>query len=138
MCMCFSNFHFFQLARRRGLDVSSSDVDMPENKDEVDKDGAKPMSQEEQVEERQTEEDEMQELGDDEDTYSQRNLQSQAKLLYSENEEDLLPPVAYFRKFMSKSMHPPISSFMELNILPRFVQLLSIAKDPKLHVRLCD
>ena len=134
----FPNFYFFQLARRRGLDVLSNDVDISENEDKVDEDGPQSMSQEGQMAARKTEEDEMQELGDDEDTYSQRNLESQAKLLYSENEEDLLPPVVYFRKFMSKSMHPPISSFMELNILPRFVQLLSIAKDPKLHVRLCN
>ena len=131
-------FHFFQLARRRGLSASSIDVDIPENKDSVDEDGPQPMSQEGQMEERQTEEDEMQEPGDDEDPYSQRNLESQAKLLYSENEDNLLPPVVYFRKLMSKSADPPISSFMELNILPRFVQLLSIAKDPKLHVRLCN
>ena len=111
---------------------------MPENKDKVDKDGAQPLSQEEQFEERKAEEDEMQEPGDDEDPYSQKNLESQAKLLYSEKEEDLLPPVVYFRKLVSKSANPPISSLMELNILPRFVQLLSITKDPKLHVRLCD
>ena len=111
---------------------------MSENEDKVDEDGPQSMSQEGQMEARKTEEDEMQEPGDDEDTYSQRNLESQAKLLYSENEEDLLPPVVYFRKFISQSGDPPISSFMELNILPRFVQLLSIAKDPKLHVRLCD
>ena len=114
---------------------------MPENKDEVDEDGAQPLSQEGQMKIlyfMKTEEDEMQEPGDDEDTYSQRNLESQAELLYSENEDDLLPPVVYFRKFMSTPPNPPISSLMELNILPRFVQLLSIAKDPKLHVRLCE
>ena len=87
---------------------------MPENKYEVDKDGAQPLSQEGQVEIlyfMKTEEDEMQEPGDNEDTYSQRNLESQAELLYSEN-EDLLPPVVYFRKFMSKSANPPISSLI--------------------------
>ena len=87
---------------------------MPENKDDFDKNGAQPLSQEEQVEERKTEEDKMQEPGDDKDAFSQRNLESQAKLLYSENEEDLLPPVVYFRKLVSKSANPPISSLMEL------------------------
>ena len=139
MCVhVFPNFHFFQLARRRSLDVSSNDVVIPENKDKADKDGARPLSQEGQLEEKRTEGDETQDPVNDEDLYSQRNLELQAKLLYSENEEDLLPPVVYFRNSLSLSRDPPISSLLELNILPRFVQLLSIAKDPKLHVRLCD
>ena len=151
-----------QLAKRRGINVSSDDVDLQEWKNDTDEDHSQPLSQGGQMDEQDVEQDEIQEQMDssvvsscqvmkkegsppdpkkqnEEDSYAQETLESQAKLLYSENEEDLLLPAVYFRKFMSQlsqSANPPISSFMELNILPRFVQLLSIAKDPKLHVRL--
>ena len=80
------------------------------------------------------------------DPHSQEEMEAQAKLLYSENESDLLEPVTYFRKILSVrnppiidfNILPPISKVIDLNILPRFVQLLSCAKDPVLHVRLLD
>ena len=71
------------------------------------------------------------------DPHSQEEMEAQAKLLYSENESDLLKSVIYFRKFLSV-FNPPISKVIDLNILPRFVQLLSCAKDPVLHVSLLD
>ena len=66
---------------------------------------------------------------------NQEQMEAQAKLLYSENESDLLEPVKYFRQMLSVR-DPPISEFIDLNILPRFVQLLSCAKDPVLRVGL--
>ena len=33
------------------------------------------------------------------DPYSQEEMEAEAKLLYSENERDLLEPIVYFRKF---------------------------------------
>ena len=71
------------------------------------------------------------------DPHSQEEMETQAKLLYSENERDLLEPVIYFRKILCVR-NPPISKVIDLNILPRFVQLLSCAKDPVLHVSLLD
>ena len=69
--------------------------------------------------------------------YTQENMEAKAKLLYSENESDLLESVKYFREMLSNNIHnPPISKFVDLNILPRFVQLLSCAKDPALCVGL--
>ena len=69
------------------------------------------------------------------DPYTQEKMEAEAKLLYSENESDLLEPVKYFRKMLSVC-NPPISEFIDLNILPRFVQLLSCTKDPVLRVGL--
>ena len=71
------------------------------------------------------------------DPYTQEKLEAKAKLLYLENDSDLLEPVVYFRKFLGV-VDPPISKVIDLNILPRFVQLLSCAKDPALHVSLVD
>ena len=71
------------------------------------------------------------------DPSSQENMEAKAKLLYSENDSDLLEAVVYFRKLLAVS-DPPISRIIDLNILPRFVQLLSCAKDPALHVSLLD
>ena len=70
-----------------------------------------------------------------ENPYTQEKMEAKAKLLYSENECDLLEPVRYFRRMLSVR-NPPISDFIDLNILPRFVQLLSCAKDPALCVGL--
>ena len=71
------------------------------------------------------------------DPHSQEEMEAQAKLLYSENERDLLESVIYFRKILCVR-NPPISKVIDLNILPQFVQLLSCAKNPVLHVSLLD
>ena len=82
-------------------------------------------------------EDDMNKDKKENDPHSQEEMEAQAKLLYSENERDLLEPVTYFRKMLSV-VNPPISKVIDLNILPRFVQLLSCAKDPALRVCLIE
>ena len=71
------------------------------------------------------------------DPYTQEEMEAKAKLLYSENDSDLLEPVVYFRRYLAVD-DPPIAKVIDLNILPRFVQLLSCAKDPVLHVCLIE
>ena len=71
------------------------------------------------------------------DPYTQEEMEAKAKLLYSKNGSDLLEPVTYFRKMLSVQ-DPPITKVIDLNVLPRFVQLLSCAEDPALRVSLLD
>jgi hypothetical protein len=127
-----------QFAMKRELGSKSIDSIPLENNEQ-------PISQWQTVQEETTEEDEMQQEPDvhkkeEKNLYTSKEIKEQAKLLYSENEEDLLGPVSYFRKYLVEKCMPSCesgdvvnaSSVVDLGILPRIMELLSTAKGHEL------
>jgi hypothetical protein len=64
----------------------------------------------------------------------QAELEEHVKMLNSEKEEDLRHSVAFFEKSLEDEYDPPVFAILDLNILPRCIQLLSSPKYAQLHM----
>jgi hypothetical protein len=93
---------------------------------------------EEEAEERYSGSEESDEVDEGKvDSKFRAELETHVKLLHSENEKDFHHAVAFFKKRLEDRYNPPISAILDLNILPRCIQLLSSPEYVQQHVRLC-